>query len=798
MTKPEIIKGFLSCTRQISFIALVLFSCTISLFSQSPDEISVIAGKNRYSEELYVRTDRDIYIAGEEVFLKIFCFGRLTHNTSGISRVAYVSLIDNLSTPVLQVKIRITGLSGSGFFTLPDSLRSGNYYIASSTHWMQNFSPELYSYKAISIVNPFTGIDITKLPAPDPEVDTVIFYPESGKIVAGSETVIGFRCLGKSMNPVEIKGIITGPDNQIICHVQSDNNGFGLFRLNPPVKGALYFKAADGNPVTERFELPPADDSGVALSITEEREKDIFRVRVIMSPDFNVKERNYQLVYAPVSLTPFVLKEVSFTDGEIILNCNSLPDGLASIIITDETGHRYAERWIYNNHKQPLNLTVRSDKQVYSAREKVKINISIADHEGNPVEGDLLVSAVRSFIQHDTKNNPESDPEISGLPEVNDKSGVCDINDKLIFYKPEAELTVNSGLQKPEYLPEPDGHIIGGVIKNSVSGEPLKNEMIVLSFVGKIALCRFTKTDDNGRFTFVSLEVGTREIVIQPLSPEINQYFVELDNPFPGTFSRSFARGFNLDTGMLRMINSAIISMQVKRIYDPFMAGKLKAPEKSQINDFYGVPEFTTKMSGFIQLTSLREAIKEVVMGAVTTGRKGKTVINTIDKSNGHIVIRDPLVIVDGIPVFDHEKVLNIPGDQIEKIDVINSEYYILDIVLDGIINIITHKGNHSVIEYDKPVFRQEFEALQSGSDFSSPEYSDISQKGSRIPDFRNTLYWNPEVRTDATGKSVVEFYTSDEPGDFIILVEGYSSDGHKASTSIPLSVRGNKKADEE
>ena len=35
------------------------------------------------------------------------------------------------------------------------------------------------------------------------------------------------------------------------------------------------------------------------------------------------------------------------------------------------------------------------------------------------------------------------------------------------------------------------------------------------------------------------LEDGVREIVIQPLSPDLDDYYVELDNPFPETFSKS-------------------------------------------------------------------------------------------------------------------------------------------------------------------------------------------------------------------------------------------------------------------
>ncbi len=120
----------------------------------------------------------------------------------------------------------------------------------------------------------------------------------------------------------------------------------------------------------------------------------------------------------------------------------------------------------------------------------------------------------------------------------------------------------------------------------------------------------------------------------------------------------------------------------------------------------------------------------------------------------------------------------------------LSKEYYISDIALGGIIDITTYNADLSVIEFDKPVFRQEFEALQPVYRFTSPDYSDASRKVSRIPDYRNTLYWNPDVRTDVNGKAEVEFYTSDEAGDYMILVEGFTSDGHRGSATLLFSVK--------
>lgn len=776
--------------QKILIIFLLLFSSTGS-FAQSADEAPAIAGNGKYSEELYVRTDRDIYIVGEQVYLKAYCFSNLTRNPSGISDVAYVSLLDRSGTSLLQAKIRINGFSGSGYFSLPDSLSTGNYYIATCTHWMRNFSPELYSYKAISVINPFRNIDRIKMRGYENEPDTVIFYPESGCLIAGTETAIGFRCLDSGMNPVEIKGVITDSGSNIICRVRSDGNGFGLVRLRPPLNTQLYFRPDSGAPGHKAFKLPSAVGSGAALSIDEDEEHGIFRVRAAVSQDLNINNRKFRLIYSPVSLAPFVLDAKPLSGGEKTFTWNSLPAGLASVILADETGKKYSERWVYNKQKKAVSLFLKPDKETYSAREKVTIDVTASDANGKPVRSDLLVTAVNRITMPDRENIPSDDLQITGLPDLNISAGISGVNDQLVFRQNEAgPINDNNGQQARSYLPEPDGHIISGVIGNTVSGEPLRKEAIVLSFVGKTALCSFTRTDEEGRFLFVTLEDGNREMVIQPLSPDLDDYFVELDNPFPEIFSKIQPPSFSIDTSMLDLINKAVIGMQVRMIYDPLMPENSSVLKKTGPKDFYGLPDNTTKMSTFIQLTSLREAIKEIVPGAVTTTRKGKTIINTIYKQNYQIETRDPLVIVDGVPVLDHEKVLNVKGDKIEKIDVLSKEYYISDIGLGGVIDITTYDGDLSVIEFDKPLFRQEFEAVQPLYRFSSPDYSETSRKESRIPDYRNTLYWNPEVRTDLNGKAAVEFYTSDEAGDYIVLVEGYTSDGHRGSATIVLSVK--------
>jgi hypothetical protein len=61
--------------------------------------------------------------------------------------------------------------------------------------------------------------------------------------------------------------------------------------------------------------------------------------------------------------------------------------------------------------------------------------------------------------------------------------------------------------------------------------------------------------------------------------------------------------------------------------------------------------------------------------------------------------------------------------------------------------------------------------------------------KNNRIPDFRNTLYWNPSVKPDKGGKARIEFWTSDMASTYEINIQGITSDGKPISQRKIIKV---------
>ncbi|HWY38483.1 MAG TPA: alpha-2-macroglobulin family protein, partial [Bacteroidia bacterium] len=77
-------------------------------------------------------------------------------------------------------------------------------------------------------------------------------------------------------------------------------------------------------------------------------------------------------------------------------------------------------------------------------------------------------------------------------------------------------------------------------------------------------------------------------------------------------------------------------------------------------------------------------------------------------------------------------------------------------------------------LEMEKP---QVVNVYYRARQFYAPSYEKQENVETRT-DFRNTIYWNPNVEVNSTGKKTLEFYASDDITSFRTTVEGIATDG--------------------
>ena len=104
------------------------------------------------AERIYVSTDRNIYLAGEDVWCSLFLVDTKTGSFSNFSAVAYMELVSTDGTAA-EAKIAIVNGRGAGRFRIPSGTPSGNYRLMSYTAQNANEESNLSGSKILSIFN---------------------------------------------------------------------------------------------------------------------------------------------------------------------------------------------------------------------------------------------------------------------------------------------------------------------------------------------------------------------------------------------------------------------------------------------------------------------------------------------------------------------------------------------------------------------------------------------------------------------------------------------------------------------
>ncbi len=181
--------------------------------------------------------------------------------------------------------------------------------------------------------------------------------------------------------------------------------------------------------------------------------------------------------------------------------------------------------------------------------------------------------------------------------------------------------------------------------------------------------------------------------------------------------------------------------------------------------------------------------MREYVPSVFVRKRKGDFHFLVVNKLNSEVLRKDPLILLDGVPIFDTNKVMALDPLLVENLDVVARRYYYGPLTFDGIVSYTTY-GKES---FDFPISSNalitDYKGMEFQREFFSPVYETKEQKNNRIPDFRDLLYWSPSVHTDENGKALISFYTSDQTGSYMLNIQGLTDDGNVGSMSYQFSV---------
>ncbi|CAG5070097.1 hypothetical protein DYBT9623_02837 [Dyadobacter sp. CECT 9623] len=793
-------------TKIFTYICLLLAA---PLIVAAQDDAMVTSMKQRFGlyseravqEKMYVHLDRPFYLVGETLWFKAYLLNGATHRFLDLSKVGYLEVLDIENNPVVQTKFSMNTGQGNGSVQLPATIVSGKYKVRCYTNWMKNFGVDQFFESDFTVVNPFIRFEPDRLVKDNLRYDFQLF-PEGGRLVKGIESKIAFRAVAEDGKGIRFNGAIVNAQNDTIQKFAPGLNGIGTFTFTPKEGETYKAFVTDSKGTRAEYPFPAVEEGGYVMQVKDSTDT---WLKVTVFARLNTDEPTYVYMLSHTRQNNPVIekKPIVRNRAVFLLDKSKLGEGISHITIFNEKVKPVTERLYFKRPKANLNIDAQLAK-TFITREKVTLNLtssvaaaadqmsnlSVAIYLDDSIKGDPQQNInTYLWLTSDLKGTVES-PEyyFSNTTKEADQQ-----LDNLMLTHGWRRLQWDNvfGNQPPKYtnIPEHDGHFITGKIVDRETGNPAKGRDAFLAALDVPALLYGAQSDQEGKVTFeVRRFIGPKEITVQTNLGMDSTYKIEIASPFSKQYSQNPLPAFFFDKTLENQLLTRTINMQTANSYLPRVYNQKKVKLADSLA-FFGMPDEKYFLDDFTRFPTMEEVLREYVKGVLVRRRQKEFHFRIIDKLLPNtFYTTDPLMLVDGIPVFDADKIMEFDPLKIKKIEVLNARYFLGPMTFTGVVSFSTYGNDLAGFELDPRVLVVPYEGVQAQREFYAPKY-DGGNANSRIPDFRNLLLWAPNVVTDKTGKASVEFYTSDQTGKYQVVIQGITPSGVAGSKQFSFQV---------
>lgn len=738
------------------------------------------------SEKLYVHTDKNFYTAGEIVWFKIYNCTDSLNKTIVRSKVVYVELLDDRNAPVLQAKISVDDNTGNGSLELPLTLNSGNYNFRAYTSWMRNFGAELFFEKKIIVINPFKTLPPTET-VPAGSID---LFPEGGNLVNGILSQIAFK-ISAFGHPVSGKGYVIDENNDTAARFVPFKFGLGSFYFTPDIQHrykAIY--VFDDNRFISK-PLPQIFAEGYVMHLDEENQKIKITVRT------NIQASSEIYLIAQNHQNSKAAKQSSIANGVAIFSIDKtdLGPGVSQLTVFDQSRQPVCERLFFIKPSQETNIKATVAKETYTNREKVSLSIS-----SNSSPADLSISVFQlDSLQTSDDHNINSyfwlESELNGKIEnpkyylSGESEEIKKATDHLMLTHGWRRFNWDKVLNQSSvvnFQPENLGQTIVCKVTDPLTGIPVKGIKVFLSIPETTYKLFPGISNDSGIVRIRANEYfGKGEMILQAVERKDN-YKIEVIKPFSEQFTTVSNEPFEIRETKKALLENYSIGMQSQYIYSNDSVQKFTVPVLKDSLPFFGRAQVSYLLDDYTRFTTMEEVLREYVREINVGVRGGNLKFKLLNEVQHEYFSDNILVMIDGVPLPDPDKMFTVDPMKIRRIDIFPRSYVLGTSLFFGLASFSTYKENHENIDIDPKAVVLDYEGLQIKREFYSPDYSNIELWKSRIPDLRNTLYWSPNI----TGTQAVQFYTGDNKGKYIVVVQGLTNKGEPISSVSGFEVR--------
>jgi hypothetical protein len=495
---------------------------------------------------------------------------------------------------------------------------------------------------------------------------------------------------------------------------------------------------------------------------------------------------------------------------DIMVGKKLFPDGISKITLLDTALVPIAERLIFVENEKSDLLSLKLNQQEFKPRNEVKIDIDALLEPGDSITSTLSVTVVNKNYLSSGENSQNIKSYLlldSDLKGVIESPAAYFVNDKFHTSAEKLDLLMlvhgwRSYLwDDVEQTPQPSnddwndaGINISGYVKKLLWKAPLPNAELSMDYIFRFNNIGKATTDQNGRFLFKhTFFIDTLKVMINGHTKDGTRNLEIMLDPLPKkdsvvSVSLLKANGFDIDLNANFNRDNSLRLMKELEFN----------PEKGTIL-LEGIDVVEDKRKAFgLSFAEIPWADKTITL--IKDDSRFRNLVDYLvfnvpgfredfDEMGNEILAKGSRTysFMINLSYRDMREFKTVRIKDVDRIDIWDNPFGHTGKIL------IYLKLSRLVAQYDDYVKGRIIPKLQGfnmPAKFYSPKYT-LENINSPKPDFRPTLYWNPNVSI-VNGKANLDFFTSDEATDYIVYTEGISKNGQICFGTTSFTV--NKK----
>ena len=648
---------------------------------------------------------------------------------------------------------------------------------------------------------------------------SVKFYPEGGDLIAGKKCRVAMLAVDDNGHPHEGEGFVMNERGDVLASVQTDTLGRGVFELVPDT-GKLTFQMRNLKKSTRRsvqyFPLPEAKREGCTLSVDAVSEQMLATLQCsdgICGSMLGYVIMHNGNIYRCDTLTAAPIIEIE-------LDRQAMPEGVNQMTVFDSRGAIMAERLFFLCPKPDKGDSIRvtaitqrlkpCGKVELELQTKPNANLSFSaidaktmtnGKQGNMKTWMLLSSEVRGYIHNvdyyfeadDKEHRQNSD--LLMLTQGWRRYDWRLMSEKYTFRKAQ---------------PIEDQFYLNGQLKVYRKHNPVSNVRMYVSLYNEKgqSLIGNAVTDAEGNYAFKMPFLDgewkmciytTRDIKKKDKAKEKRKtYYVGIDRQFspnpryltpsettilhplaPNAFVKKPFEELEEEDEFIPITEKdhvlQNVTVKAKKRYFTNDNWRFKNEEygKQYASLYYNADRELDKI---LDRGEPAPYIHDFILQKLKD-RLGK--YNYIPRDTKAFTSERIFYVIDNndrsvsSPVYlDEVKSIYIVFNESISSTIENAWTFIDNPKLNIIVYLYCHHLFSS--ESNKGLRRTYFQGFNQASTFKTEDYSVIPP----MADFRRTIWWQPDITTDAQGKAKVEFFNNSTCEEMYISVEGMTQDG--------------------